>query len=177
MTRFFVIVAALCLIQVALAADIQGDGTTILKPTTSGDGTSGTTIMSPSGQVSENSACATGACSSSSSNFVAAKVVGASCGCSEAVDDCGCRKKAQYVEPELKSEHSENSCGCQDEPVCGCRDNTVSFVHRTTDACGCVHEQVCACRKTQYVQPELKSDCPCAAQVQDDCACSHFRRN
>jgi len=181
MTSFTIVFVAFLVIQAAFAADVQGDGATILKPTSAGNGAKGVTVMSPSGQVSASSECATGS-SCSAGHFVSAKVVGASCGCSEVADDCGCRKKVQYVEPEIKKEGSSN-CGCHQEETCSCRDSGSSShvaaepKHMYRDACGCLHEAVCACRKAEFVQPELKSDCPCAAQLDQDCACSHLRRN
>jgi len=172
-TRHLTLVFAVLLVHAAFAADIQGDGATILKPTGAGDGAKGVTVMSASGQVSDSSPCTTGACAAK--GFVSAKVVGASCGCSELPDDCGCRKKVQYVEPEIKKE-----CGCEQEAVCACRSADPAPSPKTfvRDACGCLHEVVCACRKTQFVQPELKKDeCACAALADQDCECSHLRRN
>jgi len=206
--RLFAVLAAFCLIQVAFAVTVDpNQGATILKPA-GGDATSGTTIMTTTGQPpADGTACAagttcpattpaatpappTGPVAAPPPGYKAAVVIHAQapCGCQAAELNCACNQP-QYVEPELKPE--ANACGCLQMEICGCRVSTVApetvapeqapnhvapeVVEKIQRPCD-LTTGPCA-PQPEFVQPELKLECPCATQINVDCACSHFKPN
>lgn len=185
MTRLFAILAALCLVQFAIAADIQGDGETILKPTTSGNSAAGVTVLTPSGAAPAPTA--TAPVTPPPAGMKAAIVLHpkSDCGCQQEAE-CECNKP-KFVEPEIKPEHSD--CACAGEESCGCHQKSTAtvapeqapahvepeVVEKINHPSPCVSD--CEKKQPEFVQPEIKVECGCADKANEECACSHFKPN
>jgi len=131
--RVIVAIAVLCVLHI-VSAD-PNKGATLLQPSTAGNASKGTTVLTPSGANPTGGDCVTGSkgCAKRSNPSdpdapIAAPPAGmnnaivihpkADCGCEKDEVDCHC-ERMKYVEPEIK--HPPVNCTCRDEePDCPC---------------------------------------------------------
>jgi len=204
--RFVVVIAALCLLQIALAAD-PNPGATVLQPSSgAGNGTRGTTVLTPSGSAPVGD-CVTGskgcAKQSNPSDPIAPPPPGMNvaivirpkgdCGCDKDEVDCKCEKQ-KFVEPEIRE--PPKNCTCTEgEENCAClRSFRKKRVHETVapeqapnhvvpevrgkvyKAADCANGNPCQ-PQPEFVQPEIKKGCACANQDNVDCPCNFLKPN
>jgi len=199
--RFVVVIAVLCLLQIALAVAEPKDpnkGATVLQPSGAGNASKGTTVLTPSGAapvgdcVTGSKGCAKKSDPSDPNAPIAPPPPGmnvaivirqkADCGCEKDEVDCKC-EKLKYVEPEIRE--PPKNCTCtEEEEVCAC----LRTLHHHKKR---VHEHVAPEQAPNHVVPEVRDklhhirDCadgnPCQPQpefvqpeIKKECACAHL---
>jgi len=195
--RVVAVIVALCVIQIAFAAD-PNKGATVLQPSGAGNASKGVTVLTPSGSapvgdcVTGSKGCAKQASPSDPNAPIAPPPAGmnvaivihpkADCGCEKDELDCRCDGKPKYVEPEIREVPKNCTCS-EEEETCAC----LRALHHKKKH---IRETVAPEQAPNHVVPEVRAklhhlrDCadgnPCAPQpeytqpeIKKECGCAN----